>query len=242
MLENQDNLKYRIALPKKGRLAEAFSELARVKGVGFSKESSQRDWGCIEKELSIVDSRIEVLYSKPADMFANFEDGILSGAVMGRDSFMEYVNKQQQEGFAPTLKVKTAFKKCDPSRFAIASPEDLQNPQELSGARIATSYRYSLQNWLDRKGVRDVQIVDRVGGVEGCVRLGLADAVFDIVQSGKSLLANGLRQNFRASSIYPVYVEVIDNQADQGARSRELAETVREVFDGFVNEQVPQYT
>src|SRR4029450_8533859 len=64
--------------------------------------------------------------------------------------------------------------------------------EQLAGAHVATAYRKLASEVLEARGIR-VELVDVTGSVEVAPRLGLADAIVDLVSSGSTLRTNGLR-------------------------------------------------
>jgi len=84
------------------------------------------------------------------------------------------------------------FGRC---RLSIAVPQELdyQSSRQLSGMSIATSYPGLLGEWLRSQGV-DASVVTLAGSVEIAPRLGTADVICDLVQSGGTLVANQLRE------------------------------------------------
>jgi ATP phosphoribosyltransferase len=84
------------------------------------------------------------------------------------------------------------FGRC---RLSIAVPQEMayERPEQLAGLRIATSYPGLLGEWLRAQGI-DAGVVTLAGSVEIAPRLGTADAICDLVQSGGTLVANQLRE------------------------------------------------
>lgn len=80
-------------------------------------------------------------------------------------------------------------------RLSLATPVDeaWDGPAALNGKRIATSYPHLLKRYLDQKGVSFKSCLVN-GSVEVAPRAGLADAICDLVSTGATLEANGLRE------------------------------------------------
>jgi ATP phosphoribosyltransferase len=101
---------------------------------------------------------------------------------MGSDKYGEIADTKNLQ-FEPAGKLA-----C---RFAFARPANMEKPLRAV-TRVATSYPRALQRFAAEQALEDYEIVRRPGKVEGAVAQGLADAIFDIVETGDSLRANGL--------------------------------------------------
>jgi ATP phosphoribosyltransferase len=82
------------------------------------------------------------------------------------------------------------------SSLYIGVPEDspISRPEDLAGKVIATSYAWALTAYLDERGIKPRKIVSLDGKVEAAVGLRIADAVCDIVETGRTMKENGLRR------------------------------------------------
>jgi ATP phosphoribosyltransferase len=109
--------------------------------------------------------------------------------IVGSNVLEEFALRDGAPGFEVVAPL--GFGRCS---LKIAAPEDLPHdgPASLAGARIATSYPRLLKRWLAERGV-DAQIVKMNGAVELAPRLQIASHVCDIVSTGATLEANGLR-------------------------------------------------
>lgn len=185
---------FRLALPKKGRLRDDFNALMEESGLVLRKDSPRHDYGTMTDLRSEIPA-FEVLTQRPADAFRSLMDGVATLAVAGLDSVIEYNSAAVNRGLPLPLEIVRRFNGVSECRLCLAVPQDdlLEKPGDLQGRRIATAYPQTLARWLDDHDVRNVQIVEREGGIEDCIRLGLADAICDIVQSGRTLAACGLR-------------------------------------------------
>jgi ATP phosphoribosyltransferase len=87
---------------------------------------------------------------------------------------------------------RLGYSRCRLS-LAIPKSEPYKDLQDLDGKRIATSYPVILQKYLDEHGIRaEVHVLS--GSVEIAPSIGIADAIFDIVSSGSTLISNGLKE------------------------------------------------
>lgn len=128
---------------------------------------------------------MEVLYLRDDDIPETVTDGVADIGVVGLNEYLE------REGDAEIVK-KLGFGGC---RLSIAIPKEHEynGPQWLEGRKIATSYPGILRRWLKEQGVQaHIHVI--TGSVEIATGIGLADAIFDIVSSGATLVSNNLKE------------------------------------------------
>ncbi|MBR4310995.1 MAG: ATP phosphoribosyltransferase, partial [Akkermansia sp.] len=140
------------------------------------------------KRTLLVSARkfpMEVLYLRDDDIPETVTDGVADIGVVGLNEYLE------REGDADIVK-NLGFGGC---RLSIAIPKEHEytGPQWLEGRRIATSYPVILRRWLKEQGV-SAHIHVITGSVEISTGIGLADAIFDIVSSGATLVSNNLKE------------------------------------------------
>lgn len=168
----------RIAIQKKGRLSDDSLQLLKSCGISYPK---------MKNRLAAQASNfpIEILYLRDDDIPQYVADGVADIGIVGENELLE---KQQQVDTITPLQ----FSKC---RLCIALPRDAAYTglQDLQGMRIATSYPVILQQFLDREKL-NCTIKEISGSVEIAPSIGLADAIFDIVSTGSTLLSNGLKE------------------------------------------------
>lgn len=168
----------RIALQSKGRLNE--DSLALLAEAGITSEAGRR------KLLSrSEDFPIEILYLRDDDIPQTVERGMADIGIVG-------LNEYQEKRCRATIVNRLGFSKCRLS-LAIPKGENYPGPDYFNGKRIATSYPVILQGYLDEKGIT-AEIEEISGSVEIAPAVGLADAIFDIVSSGGTLVSNGLKE------------------------------------------------
>ncbi len=165
----------KIAVPNKGALAEAASDMLR--SAGYRQRTDPKDLTLID-----VDHNVEFYYLRPRDIAVYVGAGHLDLGITGRDMLLD------SEAEADEI-MALGF---GDSRFRFAGPAGEGNTVDnLSGKRIATSYPGLLQVWLDEQGV-DASLVKLDGAVESAIRLGVADVVADVVDTGTTLRRAGL--------------------------------------------------
>ena len=177
----------RIAVQSKGRLYDETMELLGESGIKLVPV----------KRTLLVPSRnfpVELLFLRDDDIPESVASGTADIGIVGLNEVLE---KQMNVSVIKEL----GFSKC---RLALAVPQQAgyDGIEWFNGKRIATSYPVILQKFLADKGIKaDVHVI--TGSVEIAPGIGLADAIFDIVSSGSTLVSNNL-----------VEVEqVIDSQA-----------------------------
>lgn len=145
------------------------------------------------------DSSVQIANGRHSDLPAMVQNGIIDIAIVGQNTLVE--NDYIFDELA-----KLSFGKC---KLSIAAPlKSLKQIKELDGGRIATSYPRSLKQFLDNNNVT-AEIVTLSGSVEIAPALGMADAICDLVQSGKTLKVNGLEV---ISDIYESQAVLIANK------------------------------
>jgi ATP phosphoribosyltransferase len=172
----------RIAVPNKGSLSQAASDMLREAGY------KQRSDG---KQLSITDTTngVEFFYLRPRDIAVYVAAGTLDVGITGRDMLLETA---PADGEGPgAVEVMTLGFGRSSFRFATPVESGIETVAQLAGKRIATAYPVLLQRHLDEHGIR-AGVVKLDGAVETACRLGVADAVCDVVETGTTLRAAGL--------------------------------------------------
>jgi len=170
----------RIALQAKGRLFDESLNLLQETGVKLSLSSGKRSLLIPAKSFPA-----EILFLRDDDIPQAVADGIADVGIVGEN---EYVERKQNAEIVKRL----GFSKC---RLSLAIPKeaDYKNLSWFSGKKIATSYPGILFAFLKKNAIKaDIHIIN--GSVEIAPGIGLADAIFDIVSSGSTLLGNHLKE------------------------------------------------
>jgi ATP phosphoribosyltransferase len=166
----------RVALPNKGTLAEPAATMMRE--AGYRQRTDSRD-------LSIADedNNIEFFYLRPKDIATYVGSGDLHLGVTGADL-------KEESGSQVQSLLELGFG-ASKFRYAALDDGEIKTIEDLEGKRIATSYPRLVRAHLARARVR-AEIVKLDGAVEISVHLGLADAIADVVSSGRTLRQHGL--------------------------------------------------
>ncbi|MFC8619345.1 ATP phosphoribosyltransferase [Micromonospora purpureochromogenes] len=165
----------RVAVPNKGALAEKAAEMLRE--AGYRQRTDPKDLVSRDEP-----NDIEFFYLRPKDIATYVGSGDLDVGITGRDLLID--------SGAPAEEVMDlAFARAT-FRFA-ARPEDVHSVQELGGHRIATAYPGLVDRYLGELGIK-ADVIRLDGAVENAIRLGVADVVADVVETGATLRQAGL--------------------------------------------------
>lgn len=168
----------RIAIQSKGRLNEQSVDLLQDAGLNINDQK--------RKFLDRVDNfPIEILYLRDDDIPEVVADGSADIGIVGN-------NEVAETGAAVDVVRQLGFGGCRIS-LAIPKADEYTSPQYFQGKSIATSYPNILRRFLAEQGVEaSVRVIK--GSVEIAPAAGIADAIFDIVSSGGTLVSNGLKE------------------------------------------------
>ncbi|GAA1158930.1 ATP phosphoribosyltransferase [Nesterenkonia sandarakina] len=168
----------RIAVPNKGALSEAAMEM--LSEAGYVQRRDRRELVMLDEE-----NGVEFFYLRPRDIAVYVGAGTLDVGLTGRDLFQDARVDHGAEEVLGLGFGKSTFRLAGPAgRFTSAA--------DLAGTRVATSYDGLLAQWFQDQGVPDVEVVHLDGAVETAVRLGVADAIADVVETGNTLKAAGM--------------------------------------------------
>ena len=165
----------RIAIPNKGSLSQAASDILRESGYRQRTDS---------KELTLTDAEngAEFFYLRPRDIALYVGEGTLDVGITGRDLLLDSGAKADEV-------MPLGFGR---SRFHFAGPAGVYSDvADLAGQRIATSYTGVVRRFLEQRGI-DATVTRLDGAVETSIQLGVADAIADVVETGSTLRAAGL--------------------------------------------------
>lgn len=197
----------RIAIQSKGRLNEDSMALLSESGIKLSSG----------KRTLLVQSPnfpIEVLFLRDDDIPDSVASGVADVGIVGMNEFLEKERK------AEVVK-ELGFSKC---RLSLAIPKEVDYPglSWFNGRKIATTYPVILRRFLEENNISaDIHII--TGSVEIAPGIGLADAIFDIVSSGSTLVSNNLRE-----------VEVVVKSEAVLIATPGLSDEKREILDEFL--------
>ena len=172
------NRRLTLALPSKGRLREPSWSLLEATGVAPQAPG--------ERVLQTFcrNADIDLLFVRADDVPEYVQDGIVDCGITGLDLVSE-------RDFDVDVLLCLGYGTCS-LQAAVSTEDAAQNFEDLDGRRIATSHPRIAARWLDERGLK-AEIVRVTGSVEISPRLGLADAIIDLVSTGSTLRTNGLR-------------------------------------------------
>lgn len=177
----------RIAMQKSGRLSDGSRELLANCGVKINLHT--------QRLIAFAENMpIDILRVRDDDIPGLVMDGVVDLGIVGENVLEEELLSRRAKGETPSYKLlrRLDFGGC---RLSLATPVDVpfEGVQSLNSTRIATSYPYLLKDYLSKQGVSFKPCMLN-GSVEVAPRAGLADSICDLVSSGATLEANGLRE------------------------------------------------
>jgi ATP phosphoribosyltransferase len=175
-MDNNVNLK--VAVQKKGRLYDGSIALLKECGIDVSNGNNQL-------RIQAANFPLEVFFLRDDDIPEYVQDAVVDIGFVGENVVAEK-NKEVKSV------EKLRFGKC---RLSLAAPKNgsIKTIADLSGKKIATSYPLILSNFLKDKNIK-ATIQEISGSVEIAPRIGLADAICDLVSSGSTLFSNELEE------------------------------------------------
>jgi ATP phosphoribosyltransferase len=165
----------KVAVPNKGSLSESAAQL--LAEAGYRQRRSARDLVTVD-----ADNDVEFFYLRPRDIAIYVGEGTLDIGITGRDLLLD-------SGAAADEVMALGF---GASSFHFAAPVgSLADTAAIAGRTVATSYPGVVRAWLAERGI-DAKVVRLDGAVESSVRLGVADVIADVVETGSTLRQAGL--------------------------------------------------
>ena len=197
----------KIAIQTKGRLNEDSMQLIQEAGIDLN----------IGRRTLIAESKnfpIDALFLRDDDIPQTVADGVADIGIVGENEMLE-------KGENVVIAKRLGFSKC---RLSLAIPKsmDYTGPEFFNGKKIATSYPAILKKYLAEKNIKaEVHVI--TGSVEIAPGIGLADAIFDIVSSGSTLVSNRLKE-----------VEVVLKSEAVLVANPNLSEDKKELLNEFI--------
>ena len=172
-----ENGRLTLAVPAKGRMAEPALRLCADAGLSFE---------VTERSLVVpcANAPVDLLLVRPSDIPEYAQDGVVDLGITGANLVVE-------AGADVVTLAELGFARCS-LQAAVPADAPQQDIAGLDGLRVATAYPVSTRNLLAQRGVA-FELVAVSGSVEATPRLGLADAIVDLVSTGSTMSANGLR-------------------------------------------------
>ncbi|HEY0085747.1 MAG TPA: ATP phosphoribosyltransferase [Allosphingosinicella sp.] len=177
-----DDTRLHIAIQKSGRLSDQSRGLLRDAGLRIQN-------GKNELTARVENFPADLMFVRDDDIPTFVSDGVCEYGIVGENVLQEFALSEAEPRFE--VLASLGFGRCT---LKLAAPEatPYAGPASLEGARIATSYPRIVQSFLDANGV-SASVVKMNGAVELAPRLQIAPFICDLVSTGATLEANGLR-------------------------------------------------
>lgn len=220
-----------IALPSKGRLGEAADQFLGRAGLPTFKPN-RRQYTATIPSLPLA----EVVYQRPRDIVGKVGEGLADIGVTGLDNVLEYGEDEADIMLIDRL----GFGKCElllaapDSWIDVASIADLadlslRNQERGAQLRIATKYSNLVKAFMYRQGISHFLLVHAEGAMEAAPRMGYADLIADLSETGTTLRENRLRP-INGGTIIASEAVLIGNRRTM-RQSRAKLETLREMLE-----------
>jgi len=218
-------------MQKKGRLSVETTELLESCGLKINKRE--------DRLIAHVENmEIDILRVRDDDIPGLIMDHVVDWGVVGENVLEETTLERQQEGL-PTgynLVRKLDFGGC---RLSLAIPveQEWNGVKSLEGLKIATTYPNLTKRYLDEQGVNFKNVL-LTGSVEVAPRAGLADAICDLVSSGATLEANGLKE---VQVVYKSKAVLIQRDQELYPEKQAIADKLIRRIDGMIQAHGSKY-
>ncbi|MGL4958764.1 MAG: ATP phosphoribosyltransferase [Plesiomonas sp.] len=226
-----NNNRLRIAMQKSGRLSDDSRELLARCGVKINLQQ--------QRLIAFAENMpIDILRVRDDDIPGLVMDGVVDLGIIGENVLEEELLGRQARGENPQYQTlrRLDFGSC---RLSLAVPFDhaYNAPDSLTNARIATSYPNLLKRYMDEKGIPFKSCLLN-GSVEVAPRAGLADAICDLVSTGATLEANGLRE---AEVIYRSKAALIQRSGEMPDEKQQLINRLLTRMQGVIQARESKY-
>lgn len=226
-----DKARLRIAMQKSGRLSEDSRALLARCGIKINLNQ--------QRLIAYAENMpIDILRVRDDDIPGLVMDGVVDLGIIGENVLEEELLKRRSQGENPnylTLR-RLDFGGC---RLSLATPVDFdyQGVECLNNTRIATSYPNLLKRYLDQKGIKFKSCLLN-GSVEVAPRAGLADSICDLVSTGATLEANGLKE---VEVIYRSKACLIQRDGDMETDKQALIDRLLTRIQGVIQARESKY-
>jgi ATP phosphoribosyltransferase len=209
-----------LALPSKGRLRDPSWAILEASGVAPQAPGEH------VLQSHCRDAEIDLLFVRAEDVPEYVQDSVVDCGITGLDLVAEGDCDVE-------VLLRLGFGECS-LQAAVLTEDRAQELTDLAGRRIATSHPRTVETAFKERGIA-VEVVTVSGAVEISPRLGLADAVVDLVSTGSTLRSNGLR------SLGVLFESEAVLVARAGARDHESARTLAMVLSSVINARANRY-
>ncbi len=203
--------KLRIAIPK-GRIGEDTVELFKKIKIGRSIDMKSR-----KLVFNDYENNIEFVLLKNADVITYVENGVADIGIVGKDMIIE-----SKKDVYELHNLKFGY--C---QMCIAGKEDKEIYNSDSVLKVATKFTKSTKEYFENKG-QEISIIKLNGSVELAPVLGLTDVIVDIVETGSTLKANGLKV---LEKMYPVNSMLICNKISYRFKYEKINKIIKNIIE-----------
>ena len=226
-----DNTRLRIAMQKSGRLSDESRELLTRCGIKINLQQ--------QRLIAFAENMpIDILRVRDDDIPGLVMDGVVDLGIIGENVLEEEVLTRRAQGEDPQLSIlrRLDFGGC---RLSLAMPADsvYTGPECLDTKRIATSYPHLLKKYFDSKGLTFKSCLLN-GSVEVAPRAGLSDAICDLVSTGATLEAKGLRE---VDVIYRSKAVLIQRAGELSEDKQALVDRLMTRIQGVIQARESKY-
>lgn len=226
-----DSNRLRIAIQKSGRLSDKSIALLKAIGVKLS----------IQDRLLMshsINMPIDLMRVRDDDIPGLVMDGVVDLGFIGENELEEKMLERQAAGKNSQYELlrKLDFGGC---RLSIAVPNEFpyESAKSLAGKSVATTYPYLLERYFKENNI-DASSVMLTGSVEVAPRAGLADAICDLVSTGATLEANGLKEE---EVIYRSSAVLIKKATPLSESKQQLLDTLMPRINGVLQAKESKY-
>jgi ATP phosphoribosyltransferase len=226
-----DNTRLRIAIQKSGRLSD--DSIAVLKAIGIKLQ--------IRDRLLIAHSTnqpIDLLRVRDDDIPGLVMDGVVDLGFIGENELEEKMLERKAANKKHAFKTlrRLDYGGC---RLSIATPNEMayDSVKSLEGKKVATTYPFLLERFFKEQGV-NAQAVMLTGSVEVAPRAGVADAICDLVSTGATLEANGLREK---DVVFKSKAVLIQKEEDLSEAKQALITKLLPRIDGVMQAKESKY-
>ena len=226
-----DKSRLRIAIQKSGRLSDESQALFERCGIKINLHQPRL--------IAFAENMpIDILRVRDDDIPGLVMDGVIDLGIIGENVLEEERLSRQAQDQQPryTTLRKLDFGGC---RLSLAIPigQEYRGPESLANERIATSYPYLLKSYLDQRNIPFKPCL-LTGSVEVAPRAGLADAICDLVSTGATLEANGLKE---VDVIYRSKAVLIQRDGDMPEAKQQLIDKLLCRIRGVIQARESKY-
>ena len=222
-----DEARLHIAVQKSGRLSDYSRQLLRDAGLRIQN-------GKNDLTARVENFPADLMFVRDDDIPTFVSDGVCEFGIVGENVLEEFALGERGAGFE--IVARLGFGRCS---LRIAAPEttEYRGPESLRGARLATSYPCIVRRFLDDRGI-EAEVVKMNGAVELAPRLGIAGFVCDLVSTGATLEANGLRA---VETVLESEAVLVRSTREAGAGKAEFAASLLSRIDGVLATRDSKY-